>query len=60
MVNQETAPGETSGVPRALLELLVCPVDKAALREEGAVLICTQCARRYPVEDGIPNMLVEE
>ena len=43
-----------------LLALLVCPLDKAALRQEGDRLICTQCGRAYPVEDGIPNMLAGE
>ena len=43
-----------------LLAILVCPVDKRELRLEGQVLVCTACNRRYPIEDGIPNMLVEE
>lgn len=43
-----------------LLEILVCPVDKQELRLEGSELICTQCGRRYPIQDGIPNMLVED
>lgn len=47
-------------VDRELLEILACPVDKAALREEADRLVCTACGRRYPVRDGIPVMLVEE
>jgi uncharacterized protein YbaR (Trm112 family) len=45
-----------------LAAVLVCPVDKAQLREdvEGSRLVCTGCGRRYPVRDGIPIMLVEE
>lgn len=43
-----------------LLAILVCPVDKQKLRLEGSRLICTACGRSYPVEDGIPNMLVDE
>lgn len=54
------AAGEARRVPTELLDLLVCPVDKAVLREEGTHLVCSECERRYPVEDGIPNMLVEE
>ena len=42
-----------------LLKLLVCPVDHAELIVEGDALVCTACGRRYPVEEGIPNMLVE-
>lgn len=45
-----------------LAEVLVCPVDKAELTQdvEAARLECTECGRRYPVEDGIPIMLVEK
>ena len=43
-----------------LLALLVCPVDKAELRLDGTSLVCTNCGRVYPIEDGIPNMLVED
>ncbi|MDE3113719.1 MAG: Trm112 family protein [Chloroflexota bacterium] len=47
-------------VDKELLEILACPVDHAAVREEGDRLVCTQCGRRYPVRDGIPVMLIEE
>lgn len=40
-----------------LLKLLVCPVDKGALSTESEGLVCAVCGRRYPVTDGIPNML---
>jgi hypothetical protein len=48
-----------------LLELLACPSDdQAPLREEtrgGAdVLVCTYCASTYPIEDGIPVLLLDE
>lgn len=43
-----------------LLAILVCPIDKQALRLAGATLTCTACGRVYPIEDGIPNMLVDE
>lgn len=43
-----------------LLEILVCPVDHAPVREEGDALVCGECRRRYPVRDGIPVMLVDE
>lgn len=49
-------------IDEQLAEILVCPVDKADLREETETsrLACTECGRRYPVRDGIPIMLVEE
>jgi len=45
-----------------LAAILVCPVDKSDLSEDEATshLVCTECGRRYPVQDGIPVMLVEE
>lgn len=42
-----------------LLEVLVCPIDKQPVRVEGTSLVCTVCRRVYPIEDGIPNMLVD-
>jgi uncharacterized protein YbaR (Trm112 family) len=43
-----------------LLAILVCPVDKQPVRLDGQSLVCTQCGRVYPIDDGIPNMLVDE
>jgi uncharacterized protein YbaR (Trm112 family) len=48
-----------------LLELLACPSDDhAPLREEKRggkdVLVCTYCATSYPIEDGIPVLLVDD
>ena len=43
----------------ALLSLLVCPLDHGPLDYSSAKLTCTICGKVYPVEDGIPNMLVE-
>ncbi len=48
-----------------LLELLACPSeDHAPLREEsrdGAdVLVCSYCASSFPIEDGIPVLLLDE
>jgi uncharacterized protein YbaR (Trm112 family) len=48
-----------------LLELLACPSDDhAPLREEtraGAeVLVCTFCESSFPIDDGIPVLLLDE
>ena len=51
-------------IDKELLEILACPLDKAAVRHEqgsgGEWIVCTECGRRYPVRDDIPVMLVEE
>jgi len=49
------------------MDILACPVCKGDLelqveKEEGeevisGVLYCPKCAERYPIEDGIPNLL---
>ena len=45
-----------------LAEVLVCPVDKGDLTQdvEAQRLECTICGRRYPVQDGIPIMLIDQ
>lgn len=49
-----------SPIPEALLEILVCPLGRAPLRLEGETLVCTKCGLTYSIENGIPNMLIEE
>ena len=51
---------EQATVPQELLDILVCPVDKAKVHLQGERLVCEQCGRAYPVRDGIPIMLEEE
>lgn len=45
-----------------LLEILVCPKCKGDLehRLDPESLVCLRCRLVYPVEDGIPIMLIEE
>ena len=47
-------------IDKRLLEILACPACKTAVREEGDRLVCSACARRFPVREGIPVMLLEE
>ena len=47
-------------LPATLLEILVCPLDKAKVHPEGTRLVCEQCGRAYPVRDGIPIMIIDE
>lgn len=45
-----------------LLELLVCPLTKAALRfdEAAGELVSDKASLAYPIRDGVPIMLVSE
>jgi uncharacterized protein YbaR (Trm112 family) len=36
---------------------VVCPVCHARLRFEEARVVCSGCARIYPIEDGIPVLI---
>ena len=56
----EEAAGEGCSIPDELLEILVCPLGKKPLRLENSTLVCTNCGARFKVEDGIPNMLLDE
>jgi len=50
------------GIPKELLEILVCPICKTpvTLTADNLGLKCGTCRRVYPVRDDIPVMLVEE
>ena len=43
-----------------LLSLLVCPIGKAPLRQEGNWLVCTRCGPKFEIHDEIPNMLIDK
>jgi uncharacterized protein YbaR (Trm112 family) len=38
---------------------VVCPVCHAAICLDGESILCTGCARRYPIVDGLPILLAE-
>jgi hypothetical protein len=45
-----------------LMDILACPADDHGplrVEQDGDVLACTVCGRRYPVEDGIPVLLLD-
>jgi uncharacterized protein YbaR (Trm112 family) len=49
-------------ISKELLEILVCPLCKAALelKPGGTGLKCVECKRVYPIRDDIPVMLIDE
>ena len=46
----------------ALKEILACPKCRGELefREEADEIVCRACALVYPIEEGIPVMLIEQ
>lgn len=56
-------------IPAAIRALLACPKCRGPLRDgvlgeksaqpEGEALVCTGCGLAYPVEAGIPVLLIE-
>ncbi|HEX2903905.1 MAG TPA: Trm112 family protein [Jatrophihabitans sp.] len=47
-----------SGISQELLDILACPSqDHAPLVLDGGELVCTSCASRFPIRDGIPVLL---
>ena len=53
-------PATDRPIDPALLEVLVCPLTHSRLRQEGNELVAEVGGLRYPVTDGIPQMLIEE
>ncbi len=47
------------GLSPELLSVLVCPHDHGSLSysEKEKKLSCKKCARIFPIENGVPNML---
>lgn len=59
-MNETSSQRDSGVISPNLLAILVCPVDKKEVRVEGNELVCTACGRRYPIEAGIPNMLIDQ
>jgi uncharacterized protein YbaR (Trm112 family) len=47
-------------IDEKLLEILACPACKGNVEYQDDKIVCVQCGRRYPIQDGIPVMLVDK
>ncbi len=47
-------------IDKELLNILACPLCKTEVKLEGDKIVCSSCGRRYPVQDDIPIMLIDE
>jgi uncharacterized protein YbaR (Trm112 family) len=54
---------QTPTIPADLLDLLVCPLTRSRLTQEGDELVATRpegAGLRYPIRHGIPILLIDE
>ena len=59
----DTRPDESAKAPAIdaeLLKILICPVTRCPLRQEGDELVGEVGGLRYPIRDGIPVLLKDE
>jgi uncharacterized protein YbaR (Trm112 family) len=47
---------------KELLDLVRCPKCRGALtlRDDESGFVCAPCKVLYPIEDGLPNFLIDE
>jgi len=43
-----------------LLKILICPLTRSPLKQEGEELVAAVGGLRYPIREGIPVLLVDE
>jgi uncharacterized protein YbaR (Trm112 family) len=45
-----------------ILDVIACPKCKSSLQlsKDETFLICKKCSVKYPIEDGIPELLIEK
>ena len=58
-----TTPQDNTQLDDKLMAILVCPLTRSALRQDGEWLIAQQpegAGLRYPIRDGIPVLLMDQ
>ena len=63
-MTKKTSGSEDQPITSELLAILACPACETRppveLTSDKKFLRCTQCRRKYPINNGIPVMLIEE
>lgn len=54
-----SSPAFTASTLQSIAGQLACPACHGGLSLQGASLLCSVCARAYPIVDGIPVLIVE-
>ena len=47
-------------IDKELLAVLACPACKGDVEEKNNAIVCKKCAKKYPIKDGVPLLLIEE
>ncbi len=47
-------------IDKELLDILACPACKGDLELKSNKIVCKSCAKKYPIKDGIPVLLIDE
>jgi hypothetical protein len=55
-----TAVKEEQMIDKELLDILACPACKGDVELKDNKIVCKICAKKYPIKDGIPIMLIDE
>ncbi len=60
MTEPAPQPQQTNQLDPEFLAMLVCPESRKPLILKGNRLLCKESRKAYRIEDGIPNLLIEE
>ena len=47
-------------IDKELLDILACPACHGDVDLKENKIVCRKCAKKYPIKNGIPVMLIDE
>lgn len=47
-------------IAKELMEILACPSCKGPVKEDGGKIVCQKCGLVYPIQEGVPVMLIDQ